>query len=158
MAKVADDLHARAVAGEDFDKLQKDAYEAAGIKASAPPTANPKLRRGNLPPAQASVFDLKEGALSAVISDTSGFYIYKIVSHTAPTVADAQEEIRNALRGQRLQAMRQKLQSSISSELNKDYFGPDMPPGSPGMPGGPHAMPMNRRPAPTPPPTVQPKE
>jgi hypothetical protein len=155
MAKVADDLHARAAAGEDFDNLQRDAYEAAGLKASAPPTANSKLRRANLPASQVSVFDLKEGELSPVISDVSGFYVYKIVSHTKPVLADAQEEIRNALRGQRLQTMRQKLQGSVSSELNQEYFGPDTPPA--GMPGSPR-MPMNRRPAPTSPPTAQPKE
>jgi hypothetical protein len=158
MAKVAEDLHTRAAAGEDFDKLQKDAYEAAGIKASPPPTSNPRLRRTNLPAAQGSVFDLKEGDLSPVINDVSGSYIYKIVSRTAPTVADVEDEIRNTLRSQRLQAMRQKLQTSVSSELNKDYFGPDLPPGSPGMPGAPRPMPMNRAPAPTPPPTAQPKE
>lgn len=158
MAKVAEDLHGRAASGEEFDKLQKDAYEAAGIKASAPPTLNPKLRRANLPATQASVFDLKEGELSPVISDVSGFYIYKIVSRTKPTVADAQDEIRNSLRNQRLQAMRQKMQTAISSELNQEYFGPDKPFGPAGIPGGPRPMPMNQRPVPTPPPTVQPKE
>jgi len=158
MAKVAEDLHTRAVAGEDFDKLQKEAYEAAGIKASPPPTSNPRLRRTNLPAAQASVFDLQERELSAVINDVSGSYIYKIVSRTTPTIADVQDDIRNTVRSQRLQAMRQKLQTSVSSELNKDYFGPDLPPGSPGMPGAPRPMPMNRPPAPTPPPTAQPKE
>jgi len=153
MGKVAEDQHTRAAAGEDFDKLQKDAYEAAGIKATAPPTANAKLRRTNLPSSQASVFDLKEGELSPVISDVSGFYIYKIVSRTRPTVADAQEEIRNALRGQRLQALRQKLQGSISSELNQDYFGPEM---QTGAPGGPRTM--TPHPAPPPQTSTQPKE
>ncbi len=104
------------------------------------------------------MFDLKEGELSVVINDVSGSYIYKIVSRTTPTAADVQDEIRNTLRGQRLQAMRQKLQTSVSSELNKDYFGPDLPPAPPGMPGAPRRMPMNRPPASTPPPTAQPKE
>jgi hypothetical protein len=153
MGKVAEDLHTRAAAGEDFDKLQKDAYEAAGIKATAPPTANAKLRRTNLPASQASVFDLKEGELSPVISDVSGFYIYKIVSRTRPTVADAQEEIRNTLRGQRLQALRQKLQGSISSEFNQDYFGPEMQTGAPGVPRT-----MTPHPAPPPQTSTQPKE
>jgi hypothetical protein len=158
MAKVAEDLHTRAASGEEFDKLQKDAYEAAGIKASAPPTLNPKLRRTNLPATQTSVFELKEKKLSPVISDVSGFYIYKIVSRTKPAVADVQDEIRNTLRTQRLQAMRQKMQTAFTSELNQEYFGPDKPSGPAGMPGGPRPMPMTQRPAPPPPPTVQPKE
>jgi len=154
MGKVAEDLHTRAAAGEEFDKLQKDAYEAAGIKATAPPTSNPKLRRMNLPASQVSVFDLKEGELSPVISDLSGFYIYKVVSRTRPTVADAQEEIRNTLRGQRLQALRQKLQSSISSELNPGYFGPEM---TTSPPGGARPV-LTPRPASPPPTSAQPKE
>ena len=158
MVKVAENLHTRAAAGEDFDTLQKDAYEAAGIKATPPPTSNPRLRRSNLPAAQTSVFDLKEGELSAVINDVSGSYIYKTVSRTTPTVTDVQDEIRNTLRSQRLQAMRQKLQTSVSSELNKDYFGPDLAPGSSGTPGAPRPMPMSRPPASSPPPTAQPKE
>src|SRR4029077_8993132 len=158
MVKVAENLHTRAAAGEDFDTLQKDAYEAAGIKATPPPTSNPRLRRSNLPAAQTSVFDLKEGELSAVINDVSGSYIYKTVFRTTPTVTDVQDEIRNTLRSQRLQAMRQKLQTSVSSELNKDYFGPDLAPGSSGTPGAPRPMPMSRPPASSPPPTAQPKE
>jgi len=158
MAKVADDLHTRAAAGEEFDKLQKEAYEAAGIKATAPPTANTKIRRGNLPASQASVFDLRAGDLSPVINDASGYYIYKVVSRTTPVLADTQDEIRSTLRNQRIQANRQKMQTSISSDLNKDYFGADIPPPPPGMKGSPRSMPMNNmRPAPTPPPT-QPKE
>ena len=155
MGKLADDLHTRAAAGEDFDKLQKEAYEAAGIKATAPPTSNAKLRRTNLPASQASVFDLKEGELSPVISDVSGCYIYKLVTRARPTVGEAQEEIRNTLRAQRLQALRQKLQGSISSELNPDYFGPEMQTGSP---GSPRPMPVAPRPASPPPTSSQPKE
>lgn len=108
----------------------------------------------NLPASQVSVFDLKEGELSPVISDVSGFYIYKVVSRTRPTVADAQEEIRNTLRGQRLQALRQKLQSSISSELNPDYFGPEM---TTSPPGGARPV-LTPRPASPPPTSAQPKE
>ena len=158
MAKVADDLHTRAAAGEDFDKLEKEAYEAAGVKAAAPPTSNPKVRRGNLPAAQSSVFELKAGELSPVINDPSGYYFYKIVSKTTPPLAETKDEIRTNLRTQRLQAMRQRIQSSVSADLNKDYFGGDNSAALPGMKGGPRSMPMNRaHPAPAPPPT-QPKE
>lgn len=158
MAKVADDLRTRAAAGEDFDQLQKDAYEAAGITSAVPPTSNSKVRRGNLPPAQASVFDLKPGELSAVINDPSGYYIFKVKSKTTPPLAELKDEIRNTLRSQRMQAMRQKMQSSMSSELNPKYFGGDAVPVPPGAKGSPRSLPGNRmRPTPAPP-ASQPKE
>jgi len=156
MKTVAEDLHNRAVAGEDFDKLQKEAYEAAAVKATPPPTMNANIRRGNLPGPQSPVFDLKPGELSGVLNDPTGYYFFKVVSKTTLPLAQARDEIRTTLRTQRLQAMRQAMLSSVSADLNQDYFGDA--PADPGMPGGPRPTPTNRmRPAP-PPPSTQPKE
>jgi PPIC-type PPIASE domain len=153
MGKVADGLHTRAAAGEDFDKLQKEAYEAAGVKSSPPPTANQKMPRGGLPPSQGTVFDLKAGELSPVINDPQGFYIYRLVSKNTVPLSEAKNEIRSTLRSQRLQAARAKMQNAISSDLNSDYFG-EPSPGPPGMRGGPKP---DNRPRPTPP-AAQPQQ
>jgi len=123
MKKVADDLHARAAKGEDFDKLQKEAYDAAGVKSAIPSTSNPKVRRTGLPPAQTVVFDLKEGELSPVIEDVQGYFIYRLQTKTTPPLADVKDEIRNTIRSQRLQEARSKIQNAVSADLNKDYFG-----------------------------------
>jgi peptidylprolyl isomerase len=157
MKHVADELHARAVAGEDFDELQKDAYDAAGVKATPPPTLNANIRRGNGTVAQSAVFDLPPGQVSTVLNDPTGFYFFKVVSKTPLPLADVKDEIRTTLRTQRSQAKRQAMQDAVSADLNKDYFG-DAPATPPGMPGAPHPMPSNgTRPAPNPPP-AQPKE
>jgi hypothetical protein len=58
---LAESLRARAAAGEDFAKLQKEAFEAAGMKMDSPTVTMPKVRRTGLPPAHAAVFDLKVG-------------------------------------------------------------------------------------------------
>jgi PPIC-type PPIASE domain len=152
MAKLADDLHARAAAGEDFDKLQKDAYEAAGMKTAVPPTLSPKVHRNNLPATQSSVFDMKPGELSPLINDTSGFFIYRMQSKTSPSFADAKDEIRSTLRNERLQQVRSKMQDAISTDLNKDYFGE----AEQAQPTGSGIRPSNR-PRPTPP-VVQPQQ
>ena len=62
--KLADSLRERAAAGEDFAKLQKEAFEAAGMKVDNPTVNLPKVRRTGLPPAHAAVFDLKVGEVS----------------------------------------------------------------------------------------------
>src|SRR6202051_3456323 len=59
--KLADALRARAAAGEDFVKLQKEAFEAAGTKVDSHTVKLPPVRRTGLPPAHAAVFDLKVG-------------------------------------------------------------------------------------------------
>jgi hypothetical protein len=122
MTKEADDLRARAAAGEDFDKLQKEAYEAAGITNNPPATAIPKVRRANLPPTHASVFDLKPGDVSAVIHDPSGSFFYKVQSKTMPPLSEVQDEIKSTLTSQRMRDMQQKLQESVSTDLNEAYF------------------------------------
>jgi PPIC-type PPIASE domain len=155
MANLADNLHTRAAAGEDFEKLQKEAYETAGVKSAAPPTANTKVRRGSLPASQASVFDMKPGELSPVLNEPSGYYFYRLVSKTSPSLAETKAEIRDRLRSQRLQTMHENGQGALSYQLNKEYFGTDATP-TQGMQGNPRSMsPNNMRPAP---PAGQPKE
>ena len=49
MTKVAANLRARAVKGEDPDALQKEAYADAGLSGNAPSTKMEKVRRSMLP-------------------------------------------------------------------------------------------------------------
>src|SRR5580693_633889 len=139
MKKEADKLHTRAVAGEDFTKLQEEAYTLAGIKTKAPSTKMGKERRNNLPPTQAAVMDLKTGEISAVFSDQSGYFIYKVgVKDVEPLDDKLKEEIRGSLRTQRVQEQMQAVQKSATPTLDESYFGPEMPP-THGMPMPPPA-------------------
>jgi parvulin-like peptidyl-prolyl isomerase len=145
MQKEADKLRTRAAAGEDFAKLQDEAYQLAGTKTKAPSTKMNDVRRNGLPPAHASVMDLKTGEISPVISDPSGFYIYKVVSKETEPLDKVKEEIRGALRTQRMQEQMQAVQQSATPTLDEAYFGPEMPPMH-GMPlpsptGGPATKP-----------------
>jgi hypothetical protein len=141
MTKLADTLRARAVAGEDFMKLQKEAFEAAGMKIESPTVNLPKLRRTGLPPAHAAVFDLKVGEVSQVISDTGGHYIYKVNSKDALPLDQVKDEIHNTLQSKRSKDAMEKYQSSFTVETNDMYFGP------PGQ-GGMHPTPPPRMPNP----------
>jgi parvulin-like peptidyl-prolyl isomerase len=145
MKKEADKLHARAVAGEDFSKLQEEATQLAGSKAKAPSTKMGEVRRNSLPPTHVSVMDLKTGEVSALISDPSGYYIYKVGAKEVEPLDKVKEEIRGTLRSQRMQEQMQAVQQSATPTLDETYFGPEMPPGH-GMPlppptGGPSSKP-----------------
>jgi hypothetical protein len=141
MKKEADSLQARASAGEDFDKLQKEAYEMAGLKGTPPATNIGKLTRGEIPVTHRAVMDLKAGQVSQVLTEPNGYYIYKVVSKEVKPLEQARDEIKNTLAQQRLQDAMEKIQQSAKPELNEAYFAvaPNPPTGlgmSPMGPGG----------------------
>jgi hypothetical protein len=155
MTKLAESLHDRAAAGEDFAALQKEAYDAAGMKIQAPNVSMPNVRRGGLAPAQASVFDLKPGEVSQVINDAGGHYIYKLKSEEELSLDDKlKEEIRRTLQTQQVREAMDKINNSFKVEKNEAYFGPEVP--GPGMPFRPAPGSPPLRNVPTNPPGGQP--
>ena len=128
MKAEANKLRARAVAGEDFTKLQNEAYTLAALKTKGPSTRMGKVRRSGLPPAQASVMDLKDGEISPVLSDQSGYFIYKAGAKDVEPLDKVKEEIKGTLRTQRLQEQMQAVQQAATPTLNESYFGPEMAP------------------------------
>jgi PPIC-type PPIASE domain len=127
MSKLAKSLRERAAAGEDFSKLQHEAFEAAGIGGAGTSTSLKKVRRESLPTSQASVFDLKPGEVSQVFIETSGDYIYKLVWKQEKPLAEVRDEIRSTLQTQRVQDGMRKIRASFTTDTNKDYFGAPVP-------------------------------
>lgn len=146
MTKLADSLRERAVAGEDFVKLQKEAFEASGTKVDNPSVNLPKVRRTGLPPAHAAVFELKAGEVSAVIGDNGGHYIYKVVSREILPLDQVKEEIHNKLKSERMKEMMDKYTNSFQAVPNEAYFGPAGPAGPPGRMGMGQGQPPRMRP------------
>lgn len=161
MTKLASDLRTRAAAGEDVTKLQKEAFDAAGMKIESPTVNLPNVRRTGLPPAHAAVFDLKTGDISEVISDSGGHYIYKMNSKTVMPFDQAKNEIHSKMQNDRMREKMEKLNNSFKADTNEAYFGPGgagpMPPPRlprphPGMPAaGQQNTPPAQAPAPQPP-------
>lgn len=127
MTKLATTLRDRAAAGEEFAKLQKEAFEAAGMKIESPTVTLPKVRRTGLPPAHSAVFELKPGEVSQVISDSGGHYIYKIENKDQLPLDQVKDEIHNTLQNQRSREMMDKLNGSFKVDTNEAYFGPGGP-------------------------------
>jgi hypothetical protein len=131
MKQVATDIHARAVKGEDPDKLQKEAFVAAGLPNNATNTKMEKVRRAALPPNHQTAWELKPGEVSEVISDPSGaYYIYEMVSKETLPLDSVKADIRTQISAQRYRESMQSFQGSV--DLNDAYFGaargPVMPP------------------------------
>jgi hypothetical protein len=149
--KLADSLRERAAAGEDFAKLQKEAFEAAGTKVDNPTVNLPKVRRTGLPPAHAAVFDLKVSEVSAVISDNGGHYVYKVVTKTVLPLDQVKDEIHNKLKSERMKETMDKYTNSFEAVPNEAYFGPPTTPARPGMPPPPRQRPQPQNPGTRPP-------
>jgi hypothetical protein len=124
MTKLADSLRTRAAAGEDFVKLQKEAFSAAGMKIESPTVNLPTVRRTGLPAGHVAVFDLKPGEVSQVISDAGGHYIYKVNKKDHVELDKATNEIHSKLQSDRTREMLEKVNNSFKVETNDMYFGP----------------------------------
>ena len=115
MTKVAADLRARTVTGEDPDKLQVEAYTEAGIPHTRSNTKMEKVRRDALPPQHEAVMDLKPGEVSEVFSDPGGaHFIYKMLSKHTLTLEDAKAEIRTAISSQRYRDSMKSFQGDVA--------------------------------------------
>jgi len=149
MKAEADKLRGRAAAGEDFNKLQAEAFQVAGIKSSAPNTSMAEVRRNVLPPSQASAMQLKPGEVSSVMADQSGFFIYKMISKGTMPLDKARDEIKGTLRSQRLQEEMKSVQETATPTLDETYFGPEPTPQH-------VTTPLGTQPKGTPPPATTP--
>ena len=128
MSKLADSLRARAVKGEDPDKLQKEAYAAAGLNGNTVNTKLEKQRRSSLPPTHQAVMELKSGEVSEVISDpNSGHYIYIMASKETLPLESVTPDIRKLISNERYRDTMQGFQKDV--DLNDAYFGPTHSPG-----------------------------
>jgi PPIC-type PPIASE domain len=123
MRNEAQDLRARAAAGEDFAKLQNEAYEAAGNRNHPLTATTQKVRRTSLPPAHLAVFDLKPSEVTPLISDASGYYIYKLDAKELEPLPEARAEIVKVLERQRLQDSVGRIDQSCTTDVNQSYFG-----------------------------------
>ena len=119
---LADSLRARAVAGEDFDKLQQEAYQNLGIK-DEPFTVKMGLeRRISLPSDEAKVFDLKPGEISGVIDSPMALVILKLVSKKSAPLETVRPEIESLLQGQHMQQSLSDAARSVQVDFNLKYL------------------------------------
>lgn len=145
MKAEADKLRARAASGEDFVKLQQEAWDLAGLKAkaSADNTHAEKVAKNRLPPSDSSIFELKKGDVSPVLNDAVAFMIYKVDDFQDQPLdsASVKEEISHTLQSQKLKTLSEQLQKSVveNTTYNDAYFAVPAAPSlrNPGTPATP---------------------
>jgi hypothetical protein len=130
MKEEADKVRARAAAGEDFTKLQQEAYDFAGMKLKASTTRVDKVRKNALPATDAAIFDLKQGEVSQVFNDPQGYMIYKVEDFQVQPLADIREEVSRTLQAQKMKEVSESLQKTATTgtTYNDTYFAVPAPP------------------------------
>ena len=125
---LADKLHARAVAGEPFDTLQKDAYGAS--KQAPPPTKVGPVRRGTgmATTLETQIFALKVGDISPVIDEPNGCYVIRMVGRRTLQFADVKDQIQKDLEQKKFAELMKGV-LELRPVLNPAYFNPPPPQG-----------------------------
>jgi len=122
MTELAAELRARAAYGEDPNKLQVEAYDAAGIPKTSSDTKM-DVRRAALPPQHEKMMELKPGEVSEVFSDPGGaHFIYKMIGKKTLTLKEVKTEIRTEISSQRYRESMKGFQGDVV--FNDAYFMP----------------------------------
>ena len=119
----AEELRTGAVAGADFEMLQKMAYVDLDIMGVRLPTHIATLRRGSVTPAQAIVFDMQPGEVSPVQESFTGFFILKPVSKTSIPLESVEPEILSAVRDQHMLDKLRAVAADFKVDFNLPYLG-----------------------------------
>lgn len=119
--KLAEDLRARAVKGEDMAKLEKEVLEALGQKGL--PAIEVGVRRGQLKEdVEKPIFALRQGEVTPVL-DAAGLWIFfKRTSRETLPLQVVQSEIRGMLFEDKTAGPEKALHDAVHVDYNEAYF------------------------------------
>ncbi len=135
-------LRLRAVQGESFEALQKQAFADLSLPGNLPATQLQKVRRQGLSSGLASVFDLQLGAVSQPISEANGLYVFRLISKSMLPLQQVTSEVTRTLQTQQLQRALQQATASAKATFDSSYFGVAPKPSSaaPGTGSAPNVL------------------
>jgi hypothetical protein len=127
MKELAEHVYARAVAGESFEKLQIEVFKTAEI-ATEPNIKVEDLRRGDLSQVQNVIFNLEPGKISTLLTDDTGYFIYKMVSRIVPPFAEVKTQVTVRMQGDNSAEAVRKIEKLSNAQVNDAYFDKYDPP------------------------------
>jgi len=122
--QLAQELRNRLAAGEDADKLEKEAFEKLSQK-SPPATKLLPARRGDYSLDQEEkLFALKPGEVTPVVKLPSVYVVYKLISRRTIPLDEAKDEISLKLATERLERETKARRYAVHADYDSRYFGP----------------------------------
>ena len=126
MKALAEKMHARAAAGEDFTVLQKEIFQQAGIQGD-PNVEVSDVMRGTLSGEQNQVFDMTPGAVSPVISDATGYFVYKLISKRTPPFDAVREQVAIEMANKHSATELKRIENAKVNEAYFEKYDPPAP-------------------------------
>lgn len=119
--QLAEDLHARAVKGEDIAKLEKEAVNALGLKES--PNIQIGLRQGQFKDEQdKAIFALRQGEVTPVMDAAGLWMFFKRTSRETLPLEMVKSEIRGMLYRDKTTGLDKALHDAVHVDYNEAYF------------------------------------
>jgi hypothetical protein len=122
---MAEDVRKRALAGEDFDSLQKDVFVNLGIRSVPPATKVTVTKLTKLPAPERPVLGLETGHVSDVVETAVSFVVLKMESRSVIAPESAKADIVESLRHERMQAQIREIAENGKTQFNLSYL--DLP-------------------------------
>jgi len=116
-------LRLRALAGEDLNLLQQEAYKHFHIQATPPEVTPTPVRRGTVQGDDATVFDMKPGEISPVLDSAAAYAIVRLESKQSMPVGSVHKEIEAALMREHAQTEVGRLSKRVTADFNLEYLG-----------------------------------
>jgi len=121
MKSLADSTYARASAGENFATLQQEVAAAAGLSNDVT-VDMPEVTRTALPEGHRGVLDAAPGSIAPLLSDETGYYIYRVVSRQSPPFEAVKQQATVAVQSQKQSEALNKLDKAAKTDVNESYF------------------------------------
>ena len=119
---MAEDVRKRALAGEDFDALQKDVFVNLGIKTVPPATKVTVTKLTKLPAAEKPVLGLDAGSVSDVVETAVSFVVLKMASRSVIPLESAKADVVDAVQHERMQAQIREITENGKTQFNLSYL------------------------------------
>ena len=119
--QLAEDLHARAVKGEDIAKLEKEAVNALGLKDS--PNIEIGVRQGQFKDEQdKAIFALRQGEVTPVMDAAGLWMFFRRTNRETLPLALVKNEIRGMLYQNKTVGPEKALHDAVHVDYNEAYF------------------------------------
>ena len=121
--QLAATLQERAAKGEDFGALQKEAYGTLGLASPPPSIEMGAIRKGMLrPEEEKEVSGLEVGQVTKVITETSGFLIFKVESKQAQPFDQVKDAVTRDMVRSKVDAKIKEVNAAAHADLDTQYF------------------------------------
>lgn len=122
--RLAEELHARAVKGEDIAKLEKEGLEVLGDP--RPPMIAVGVRRGQVEEkADKAIFALGPGEVTPVLDERGLWMFFRRTDRKILSMETVKGEILGTLFRDKLDMLDKRLHDAVKVEYDEAYFGPD---------------------------------